>query len=62
MMLHIFIGFRTIPQIMPLKKSIDSTWRSLNKKARWSVKKAEKVLECRRATSEKDWESFISIL
>jgi lipid II:glycine glycyltransferase (peptidoglycan interpeptide bridge formation enzyme) len=57
---HIY-RFPYYTQIMPLKKSIDSTWRSLNKKARWSVKKAEKVLECRRATSEKDWESFISI-
>jgi lipid II:glycine glycyltransferase (peptidoglycan interpeptide bridge formation enzyme) len=57
---HIY-RFPYYTQITSLGRSIDSTWRGLNKKARWSVRKAEKFLECRKANSEKDWESFMSI-
>ncbi|UCE29582.1 MAG: GNAT family N-acetyltransferase [Candidatus Bathyarchaeota archaeon] len=52
--------FRTI--IIDLERPLESVWKALNKKARWSVRKAERLgLELRTATTWKEWQQYQSL-
>jgi len=54
------LPFRTI--IVNLERPVEEIWRALNKKARWGVKKAEKLeVKAKIADSWREWDEYYKI-